>query len=187
MARRYDVFTREEIGAVIAFAHHWGPRGRRKMWVALFTLLANLGARVSEALLLRWQDVDFERNQVNLRTLKQRDKQGRPAIVYDTLPLDENTRNALLAVRNGDSPDSPIFRVNRHVTYNVFQRLLHRAGIPPRKLHALRHACATRILEETGDLMLARDILRHRDISTTSTYLHSIKLREKFLRIKPVG
>ena len=37
--------------------------------------------------------------------------------------------------------------------------------------HKLRHAAATRLADETGDVFLVRDFLAHADVSTASAYV----------------
>lgn len=48
-----------------------------------------------------------------------------------------------------------------------------RAGIPRVGWHLLRHTCATLMVREGARLTAVRDILGHRDLSTTSIYTHS--------------
>lgn len=188
--KRFVTLTDEDIQKVIAYipSYHCTPE-RIPLLVALYTLMANLGLRVSEALDIRWRDCDFEREEITIRTLKQHRKtrEGKPELVEDTLPLNAVTITTLQAIKNGAAPHALIFpRLTRRVAYNIFQRLLHYAGIPPVKLHALRHSAVTRWVA-TGDLAFAMTMARHRDLKTTSRYTHCAKLREQFLSLKAVG
>ncbi|UQN09430.1 tyrosine-type recombinase/integrase [Deinococcus sp. QL22] len=58
--------------------------------------------------------------------------------------------------------------VRRHIV-----RLCELAGIryEGREVHGLRHTVGTRTYMETGDILEARDLLRHRDISFTQVYV----------------
>ena len=40
-----------------------------------------------------------------------------------------------------------------------------------REVHGLRHTAGTRTYQETGDIMEAKDLLRHRDITSTQVYV----------------
>jgi integrase/recombinase XerD len=53
--------------------------------------------------------------------------------------------------------------------------------------HALRHACATHMMENGANLRIVQEVLGHANISTTEIYLHaSIKsVREIYLRCHP--
>lgn len=177
----YQMFTPAEIAVVIEAAKDYGQAPRRPALVALFTVLANLGVRVTEALSLTWADVDLERAELTVQTLKQR----RPR--RDVLPINPATKAALLVLKNGGRPQDRIFPFSRHVVYNILQALLNRTGLPRRRVHAFRHACATRLLKQTNDLVFVRDIMRHANISTTSGYLHCLDLKEKYLALPGVS
>jgi site-specific recombinase XerD len=54
-----------------------------------------------------------------------------------------------------------------------FKRALRRAGLPESiELHELRHSAADNLWRETGDLVLAQKLLRHKSPGTTAAYLH---------------
>ena len=49
-----------------------------------------------------------------------------------------------------------------------FKQCLERAGLPSTiKLHELRHSAADNLWRETGNLMLAQQLLRHASVATT--------------------
>jgi len=50
--------------------------------------------------------------------------------------------------------------------------ILKEAGLPPRRVHGLRHAAATALLEAGVDAMIVQRILGHADIRTTRGYLN---------------
>ena len=54
-----------------------------------------------------------------------------------------------------------------------FKRALKAAGLPETiKMHEMRHSAADNLWRQTGDLMDAKQLLRHRSVGTTETYLH---------------
>jgi site-specific recombinase XerD len=54
-----------------------------------------------------------------------------------------------------------------------FESCLQRAGLPESvKIHELRHSAADNLWRQTGNLLLAQQLLRHESVATTQTYLH---------------
>ncbi len=52
----------------------------------------------------------------------------------------------------------------------VVYRACHRAGLPPVGGHRLRHALASEMLRQGSGLVEISQVLRHRDLATTSVY-----------------
>ncbi len=68
--------------------------------------------------------------------------------------------------------DALIFPVNYKRWYRILVRFGKKAlgrNINP---HLLRHSFATSIYDETGDLNVTKELLRHEDITTTQIYAH---------------
>ena len=53
------------------------------------------------------------------------------------------------------------------------------AGIENFKFHDLRHTFATRLIEKNIDIVVAKELMGHADISTTMIYVHSDADRKK--------
>jgi site-specific recombinase XerC len=54
-----------------------------------------------------------------------------------------------------------------------FKICLDRAGLPGSiKMHEMRHSAADNLWRQTGNLMLAQQLLRHESVATTQVYLH---------------
>lgn len=54
-----------------------------------------------------------------------------------------------------------------------FKGCLRRAGLPGTvQIHELRHSAADNLWRQTGNLLLAQQLLRHESVATTQTYLH---------------
>lgn len=60
-------------------------------------------------------------------------------------------------------------------------RLCERTGVryEGREVHGLRHTAGTRTYQQTGDILEARDLLRHRDISSTQVYVQYARRGKK--------
>ena len=136
-----------------------------------FILVAlNTGLRLSELTGLEWRDVDFTENRVILRATKSRKVQ--------TVPLNRIARETLLSMR-GEGRVGPVFVFEGQALANPKKALagaVRRAGIGHITCHALRHTCATRLLQAGVDIRTVQVWLRHADITTTARYLRSADL-----------
>ena len=66
--------------------------------------------------------------------------------------------------------------LNPQMVLRRFQRITKAAGLPRCRLHSLRHAHATALLEAGVPIEVVSKRLRHADISTTlSLYAHASK------------
>ncbi len=82
-----------------------------------------------------------------------------------SLHVDEN-ETALFISRNGTriSPRSVQQRLKRWALKQGLESRLHP--------HALRHSCATHVLESSGDLRAVQELLGHANLGTTQIYTH---------------
>jgi site-specific recombinase XerD len=144
---------------------------------ALLLVLYNTGARISEALAIRPDDIQFQRpRQVRLHGKGNKDR---------ICPLWAETANALRdLLRRSPVGDAPVFRSARGTPLSrdgaaylltKYVRsatrtlpLLARRRITP---HVLRHSCAVALLQAGVELSVIRDYLGHVSIATTGRYL----------------
>jgi integrase/recombinase XerD len=131
-----------------------------------------LGLRISELVALRLDDIDAARGLVAVR-------QGKGA--KDRLvPLSPRLLEELRAYWRRYRPRPWLFagaRPGGHLSVGGVQRLVRRvaqrAGLgKPLSLHTLRHSYATHLLEAGCDLLTIQRLLGHKDLKTTSRYLH---------------
>lgn len=149
--------------------------------------------RVSELCSLNDQDIDFEAASIRIRE----GKGGREAIV----PLKDEVAQVLrqyLKVRPSLKIDNeqPLFitdycrRWVRVSVYRMFKKYKKLAGVTkPGGLHVFgRHSPASLMIKNGCDIMTVKEIMRHKDITTTARYLHisdDVKRQkfEQFLRV----
>ena len=155
---------------------------------ALITLLYAAGLRISEALALTGGDLPLP------EMLRVVGKGGKERIV----PLLPAAREAV--ARYADlcpyalTEDAPLFRAIRggalspRMAQDLMQRLRGRLGLPSSATpHALRHAFATHLLANGGDLRAIQDLLGHESLSTTQTYasVEAKKILQLYRRAHP--
>lgn len=144
---------------------------------ALLELLYSTGMRRSEAARLQLPEIDLERGTVMIRQGKGRRDRfiplGQRAAHWVARYLDE-VRPKLVTRLD----DWTLFLTDYGESYennrlsDLVQRYLRMAGIAHGACHALRHACATHMLEGGADIRYIQVLLGHAELSTTQIYTH---------------
>ena len=142
------------------------PVGQRDH--VLFALMLGTGLRLSSAVLLDVEDVDLDDGQILVRHAKG----DRVETVFLSCDL-----RALLRAFMGERTTGPLFRAGdgRRVSTRHEQRRfgqwIERAGITGRfSPHSLRHSFAMELYRKTRDLLLVKEALHHRSVSSTMVY-----------------
>jgi integrase len=148
----------------------------------LILCLVHTLARVDELLRWTWQDINFEHRTVTLWTRKRSGGQ----LESDSLPMNDDLFDVLQGLWKRRKQDTWVFFNEK--TKSKFNRrpkmmpsICKRAKIdPPFGFHAIRHFMATR-LADSGKVSkkTISGILRHKSLSTTEIYLHSIDKSHK--------
>jgi integrase len=133
-------------------------------------------ARRSEALALRWEDVNFEERWVRLWTRKRRDSNLEP----DTLPLNDDLYQVLWGLWKKRTQDEWVFlnpkTGTRYLTRpKIMFTICKHAGVPHYGFHALRHFAASYLLDiQKVSMKKIQHLLRHTQLRTTEIYLHRV-------------
>jgi integrase len=144
---------------------------------SLIAFLWGTGARVSEALAVRPQDLDVQRRMVKVPTLKRRRKDGtgRKVSASRVIAMAGHTMTPVLAyiVDVARAPGEPIWSVGRQHAWRIVGAALGAAGVEDRraKPHALRHGHAVHAVLAGVPLNLIQRQLGHASIVTTAIYL----------------
>ena len=144
---------------------------------ALLELLYATGLRIGEVVALTVHDVDLD---AGLCTVRQ-SKSGRSRVVPLGKEATRWLREYLDHVRPRQNRLAPHHRAcflghaGRPLTPNTIRILLRhytRTAKIGRRVtcHTLRHTCATHLLEAGADLVAIKELLGHRDLSTTQLY-----------------
>ncbi len=149
----------------------------------LLGLMYATGMRVSEAVRVRWRDIDFERRVINVWQGKGRtDREVVLPFCFEPL---------LTELSKGFAADDFLFpsesarcsgvgvvrvRVNRHLSPRTAQRIMQRAvriaGIKKNATpHSLRHSFATHSFENGCDIRRIQKLLGHTRLETTTIYV----------------
>ncbi|MBD0328585.1 MAG: site-specific integrase [Thermoleophilia bacterium] len=153
-------------------------------WRLLVELLAGAGLRVSEAIPLRWKDLDLGRRRVRVRRSMVDGVIGKPKTEYGRrdVPLSPALARRLWEERKraGEGRDDALVfadRTGKAVAYNALRRALkkasERAGVPWLGVHALRHTAASLLFAEGWNAAQVQHFLGHHSAAfTLATYIH---------------
>jgi len=142
---------------------------------ALYLMLYHTGCRVSEALALRWEDLNLEGLLPTLTVLQGKGGKGR------VIRLSERLRETLIELRPQDAvPDGIVFATRtgrpmaRNNAWTSLRRAARRAGID-RDIspHWFRHAHASHALDGGAPVQSVKETLGHASLATTSVYVHA--------------
>jgi site-specific recombinase XerD len=140
--------------------------------LVILSLLGRLGLRSGEVSALRLADIDWRAGEILVRGKGLRDA---------WLPLTVEVGEAIVAYLRHGRPSSgcpnviltcyaPFRGIHPSSITRVVYRACTRAGLTPVGGHRLRHALATEMLRQGSDLLEISQVLRHRDLATTSAY-----------------
>lgn len=154
----------------------------------ILELLYGAGLRVSELVGLNIEDVSLERDE--LRVIGKGDKERRiplGALAKRAFIQYLKVRSSLCHPRSGFIDERALL-VNRRggrLSVRWVQKLTARYGMlgarPDLHPHALRHSCATHMLEGGADLRVIQEFLGHESLATTERYTHLTL--DKLLRV----
>jgi site-specific recombinase XerD len=160
--RKPVVLGREEIKKMIISTFNLKHR-------LLLSFLYYSGVRLNEIRNLNWEDIDFERKTIHLKTTKG----SRDRILF--LHTDLENMIQLFGIKT----EGPVFISSRNKKYSkrsieqVVKKAAISAGINKRVTpHTLRHSFATHLLEGGADLRIIQSLLGHKSLATTQIYTH---------------
>lgn len=165
--RSREFLTPDEVDALMTAARGAKRHGARDH--CLVMLMYRHGLRVSEAVAVRWDQVDLKAGLLHVNRLKN----GVPS----THPLRGPELRALRQLRR-DWPDSAYLFVSERggpMTASNVRKLIARAGLEakipfPVHPHMLRHACGYKLANEGHDTRALQHYLGHKNIAHTVRY-----------------
>ena len=145
---------------------------------AMLLLLSTYGLRAGEITALRLQDIDWTHDRLRVRHFK--------TGAYSELPLLRVPGEAILQYLRRGRPKTRCREIfvhakapyrafrNSSTLYTALQKRLKAAGVTPQGKkgpHAFRHARAASLLKRDTPLKVIADVLGHRSLRSTMTYL----------------
>jgi len=140
---------------------------------ALVRVLYATGARVSEAVSLRWSHVATATDGGAFLTLFGKGGKTR------TVRVSSETAAVLVDLRGDATEDAFVFAgrggaLNVSQAYRIVRAAAERAGIKKAvSPHFMRHAHGSHALERGASIVLVRDTLGHSSVAVTDRYLHA--------------
>jgi integrase len=135
--------------------------------LAAIRMLIYTGCRMGEILTLKWEDIDLNDHCIHLKDSKTGKR---------TIPLNKSAKEVLHRIEKqkenpfvfcGDKPGTHLINIQK-----AWQKIRKRAGISDVRIHDLRHSFASFMIKNGVNLFEVSRLLGHRDIKTTTRYLH---------------
>jgi integrase/recombinase XerC len=158
-----DAYTQTEV--------HWLERCSEGATLLIVLLGAHAGLRVSEMAALRWEHVNLSEGVMRVVA----GKGGKSARVYLTSTLVQALEQTPIEERAGFLLPCR----SRQAVYGRLEAACKQARVTFKGVHALRHASGTRLREETQDLALVADHLRHTSLDTARGYAKANNIQLK--------
>jgi integrase len=200
--REMSFWEREDAEDFLSFASEKYPKGSVDRWKYVVYLIGiNAGPRSGEIWALKPRclkperglmriDEQFDKKDRSFRTLKGREARN--------VPLNVSVVNELNALIQNRNRNEVIFQneVGKPISHKnfycrVFLKDVEKWGGPKLTFHGLRHTAATLMLSSGVELKTVSEILGHKDLATTSRYLHllgaSIKAASETFSVTPKG
>ena len=167
-----QTMNREEVERVLDVINTGNLLGQRDR--CLFEMIYSSGLRISEAVGLNVQDIDFREGIVRVMGKGSKERIavfGPQAAVWLTRYIKEvrpdlttAANQALFVGKNGK-------RLSRKGIWKNYAKYAALAGTSS-KVHTLRHSFATGLLQGGADLRTVQALLGHAELATTQVYTH---------------
>ncbi len=169
-------------------------REAQELWVvkrnsALLILIYGAGLRISEALSLRYSDMENHSGSVIIKG-KGNKERDIPFISLIKQAIDEYVEICPYNVRYGNVLFVGV--QGKALRPEVFQKVIRKArqrlNLPETVTpHAFRHSFATHLLGNGGDLRSIQELLGHKNLSTTQRYtkVNTQQLLENYAQLHP--
>ena len=182
-----DSLSEQDVEALLNAPEVSNPLGFRDR--TMLEVLYATGLRVSELVLLKFEQLSFRQGVVRLFGKGNKERLvpiGEEAMNW----LEHYINNARLSLLSGRQSDYLFVTtrgdcMTRQAFWHIIKKHAKKAAINKElSPHTLRHAFATHLLNHGADLRVVQLLLGHSDLSTTQIYIHIAKERLKELHAK---
>ena len=152
---------------------------------AILELMYGAGLRVSELVSLNVEDINLEKRMVHVKEGKGKKQRlvpfGPPAAVAITAMLQHQPNTGALFLNKYNT------RISTRSVWQICHDSGTNNGVFGMHPHALRHTCATHLLDAGADLRIIQEQLGHESLSTTQryTHVHSAAMLEEYRKAHP--
>ncbi|MBQ8133136.1 MAG: site-specific integrase [Clostridia bacterium] len=194
-SQKTDILSKEQIADMLSALD-----SEPLQFQVLVHLAINTGCRRGELVALKWSDIDFDNDTVNVtkslyqlkgekaKTKTTKNKKERLVSIpaYCTsllrkLKVQQADRRFRLGTAWRGEPDNYVFTksdgsvMHPNTPTESFNDFLLRHNLPHIKFHALRHTSATLLLLNGANIKQVASRLGHSQLSTTNRYVHAIQ------------
>ena len=165
---RIRVITKTEESSIVGLLRKAGQERKKAYYIEaadLMEVLVDTGMRLSELLNLTYADINFDNNLISIWI----NKGERPR----SIPMTKRVR-VILKHRQHISLVKP-FSITIHEAERAWQWVRREMGLDGDKefvIHALRHTCASKLVNAGIDLYVVKEWLGHSSIQITERYAH---------------
>ena len=162
---RIRYLTPEEEAEFVAQLKHLG----RPRMADLVVFLADTGCRVGEAVRLRWEDISEAWGRKVATIWESKGGSSR------SIPLTKRVGQLLDALSLHDPGDGPFTAVNQdsfNREWALVRERLGKSGDHQLVPHALRHTCASRLVQRGVEILTVKELLGHKTLAMTLRYAH---------------
>lgn len=159
---RIRYLTDDEERRMMEFLESYGML----IYADFFACLIDTGMRFSELNSLEFREINFNRRQIHLWVTKG----DKPR----TIPMTERVFEILSRLKKQTQGARP-FGLKYDDVYGVFQQVKRALGLEHDDdfcIHALRHTCASRLVQRGVSIYVVQQILGHSNIQVTEKYAH---------------
>ena len=159
---RVRFLSEEEENASLDLLMRWGKIDHADV----FTLLIDTGMRGGELFRLEGRDCDLTQGLLSIW----QSKNGHPRSVPMTFKVREIIDRRRLLYQRG-----PLFPYNKNWFGRIFDKMKHTLGLSEDSQfipYALRHTCASRLVQRGISLLIVKEWLGHKTVQVTLRYAH---------------
>ncbi|MDN4067639.1 tyrosine recombinase XerS [Paenibacillus vini] len=150
--------------------------------LALVSLILGSGLRISEALSLDLDNIDWlkarvsvtrkgnTKDAVTISDIALQDLQAYVSIRNSRYSVSDNQPAIFLSLPTG--PNGAVSRLSVRAAQKMIDRYVSSFGKPALTIHKLRHTFATNFHRQNNDLAMLKEQLGHSDMNTTMIYTH---------------
>jgi site-specific recombinase XerD len=162
-------FTKAEVDQILS--NLWQKQKMRDYLLVL--LLWQTGARISELLSLKIEDIDFYNSLIKLLTLKRKTK------IERVIPIKPQSLGliALFVNQKGLSKTDKLFPITRQQAFNIVRKAVLEVFPGDTKRahpHVFRHSFAVYALSQGVPITVVRSWLGHRNFTSTLVYTQAL-------------